>query len=143
MTPSFRPRRRRRLRRHGDGGQASVFLIMLVPAVMIVLALVWEGGQMLLAKSELLGVAHSAARVGSHTIDPVATLGEGTPVVDPIRARQAATDYLRGAGAEGEAAVDGRRVVVLARTAYTPSLLPIGVRQIEAEASATALQPSG
>ena len=131
----------RRHRRYGDEGQASVFLIMLMPAVMVVFALVWEGGQMLVAKSELLGVAHSAARAGSHAIDPVATYSLGTPTVDPVRARQAAVEHLRGAGAEGEVAVDGERVVVLARTTYTPSLLPLGALGIEAEATATALQP--
>jgi hypothetical protein len=120
-----------------------VFLTVLLPAVMIVFALVWEGGQMLLAKAELLGVAHSAARAGSHAIDPAATLGEGAPVLDINGARQAAADHLHGAGAQGEVVVERERVVVLARTAYTPSLLPIGVQEIEVDAYAVALQPPG
>ncbi|WP_236568038.1 TadE/TadG family type IV pilus assembly protein [Nocardiopsis sp. FR6] len=131
-----------RRRQHlGDEGQASVFLIMLMPVVMIAFALMWEAGQMLLAKSELLGVAHAAARAGSHEIDQAATLGEGAPVLDSDSARQTAVDYLHGAGLTGEVLADGERVVVLARTAYRPSLLPMGLREIEAEASATALQP--
>ena len=45
-----------------DAGNASVFLILLVPIVMVVFALVWEAGQMLVAKSDLLSTAHAAAR---------------------------------------------------------------------------------
>lgn len=131
----------RRRRRRGDEGQASVLLIMLMPVVMIVFALVWETGQMLVTKAELLTVAHAAARVGAHQLDTVATVENGTPVLDPEGARRAATGHLRSAGSTGGAQIEGDRVVVLARTVYTPALLPIGPSEIEAEATATALQP--
>ncbi|MEE2038927.1 pilus assembly protein TadG-related protein [Nocardiopsis sp. CT-R113] len=136
-----RHHRRNRARR-SDDGHASVFLIMLIPVIAVVFALVVEAGQALVAKSELLTVAHSAARVGAHQVDPAATLGEGAPVLDPDGARQAATDHLHEAGMSGQVSVVGERVVVLARTAYTPNLLPIGEQQIEVQASAAALQPS-
>ncbi|PDP86476.1 hypothetical protein CQJ94_16600 [Glycomyces fuscus] len=137
-------RARRRALQHRDGGHASVFLIMLVPVVMAVFALVWEAGQMLVAKSELLAAAHSAARAGTHQLDTVATVDEGAPVLDAGGARRAAVDHLRSVGMGGRVAVEQDRVVVLARTAYTPVLLPIGERTIEAEATATALRaPAG
>jgi Flp pilus assembly protein TadG len=140
MTQDLRAHRRRRVRRSGDDGQASVFLIMLVPVVMVVFALVWEAGQMLVAKAELLAVAHSAARAGTHQLDTAATLDEGAPVLDD-GARQAAVDHLGSAGADGRVVVEEGRVVVLARTTYTPVLLSVGEQAIEAEATAVALQP--
>jgi hypothetical protein len=118
-----------------------VFLIMLVPVVMAVFALVWEAGQMLVAKSELLAAAHSAARAGTHQLDTVATVDEGAPVLDARGAHRAAADHLRSVGMGGRVVVEQDRVVVLARTAYIPVLLPIGERTIEAEATATALRP--
>ncbi|WP_160050066.1 pilus assembly protein TadG-related protein [Nocardiopsis sp. FR4] len=131
----------RRRRRRGDAGQASVFLIMLVPVVMVVFALVWEAGQMLVAKAELLTVAHTAARAGAHQLDTAATVENGVPVLDREGATRVAVGHLRSAGSAGGAEVEGDQVVVLARTVYTPALLPIGPSGIEAEATATALQP--
>ncbi|MEV2279426.1 pilus assembly protein TadG-related protein [Nocardiopsis sp. NPDC049922] len=127
--------------RRGDQGQASVFLLMLVPVVMIVFALVWEAGQMLVAKAELLSVAHSAARAGAHQLDGAASLAGGSPVLDAAEASQAALDHLGSAGLGGQVVVEDNRVVVLAHTTHTPDLLPIGAREIEAEAAAAALQP--
>ncbi|MCY9785175.1 pilus assembly protein TadG-related protein [Nocardiopsis sp. EMB25] len=124
-----------------DEGQASVFLLMLVPVVMIVFALVWEAGQMLVAKAELLSVAHSAARAGAHQLDGSASLAGGSPVLDADRASQAALDHLGSAGLGGQVVVEDNRVVVLARSTFTPALLPVGSREIEAEATATALHP--
>ncbi|OLT26900.1 hypothetical protein BJF83_20090 [Nocardiopsis sp. CNR-923] len=118
-----------------------MFLILLVPVVMIVFALVWEAGQMLVAKAELLSVAHSAARAGAHQLDGAASLTGGSPVLDADRASQAVLDHLNSQGLGGQVVVEDHRVVVLARSTYTPDLLPIGAREIAAEAAAAALQP--
>ncbi|GAB3734105.1 TadE/TadG family type IV pilus assembly protein [Nocardiopsis nanhaiensis] len=118
-----------------------MFLILLMPVFLVVFALVWEGGQMLAAKSELMTVAHSAARAGTHQLDQAATLAEGAAVVDTEAARRAAVGHLGSAGARGRATAEDDQVVVLAQVTYTPSLLPIGEREIEAEATATAHQP--
>lgn len=96
---------------------------------------------MLVAKVELMTVTHSAARAGTHQVDQAATLAEGVPVLDPQAAHRVAVEHLHSAGATGRAVVEDDQVVVLARLAYTPSLLPIGEREIEAEATATAHQP--
>ncbi|MFD6949833.1 hypothetical protein A6A08_21200 [Nocardiopsis sp. TSRI0078] len=118
-----------------------MLLIMLVPVITVVFALVWEGGQMLAAKSELLDIAHSAARSGTHQIDTAATLEQGIPVLDTAAAQQAAIDHLASQGLTGRVLVEEERVAVLARTTYTPSVLPITATPIEAEATATVLQP--
>ncbi|MFV2198840.1 TadE family protein [Nocardiopsis sp. LOL_012] len=131
----------RQHRRNGDEGHASVFLILLMPVVIIVFALVWEAGQMLAAKSELLATAHEAARAGTHQIDERRTLERGAPVMDPGRARRAAARYLHDTGATGTVQAREGQVAVVARTTYTPALLPIGPRVIEARATASALQP--
>lgn len=118
-----------------------MFLIMLIPAVMVVFALVWEAGQMLATKAELLAAAHSAARAATHQLDEAATLDQGAPALDTEAARRAAIDYLNSTGLGGHVLVERDRVVVLARTTYAPVLLPITETPIEAEATATALQP--
>lgn len=138
----FAPSSERRCRRsRADGGHASVFLILLMPLLGLVFALVWEGGQMLVAKAELMTVAHSAARAGTHQVDQTATLDVGAPVLDEEHARRAAMEYLDSAGVRGWAVVQEERVVVLAQAVYSPVLLPITETEIEAEASATAHQP--
>ena len=96
---------------------------------------------MLAAKSELMTVAHSAARAGTHEVDQASTLSEGSPVLAPQDARRAAVEHLHSSGARGQASVGDGRVVVLARITHTPTLLPISDREIEAEATATAHQP--
>ncbi|CAL9330858.1 hypothetical protein SUDANB121_00078 [Nocardiopsis dassonvillei] len=129
------------LHRSGDEGNASTFLLMLVPVVMVVFALVWEAGQMLLTKTELLTAAHEAARAGAQQVDEAETLRTGIPVLAPHDARRAAIDHLRSPDAAVQAEIDGDQVAVRVRTTYAPALLPIGVREIEAEATATALPP--
>lgn len=140
--PTIQPARRRRgARGQADDGHASVFLLMLMPLLGMVFALVWEGGQMLVAKAELMTTAHSAARAGTHQLDQVATVAEGVPVLDSHAARGAAVEHLSSAGARGRAVVEDGQVVVLAQATYTPALLPIRGREIAAEARATAYQP--
>ncbi|WP_017613991.1 pilus assembly protein TadG-related protein [Nocardiopsis salina] len=126
-----------------DAGNASVFLILLIPVVTLVFALVWEAGQMLVAKSDLLEATHAAARAGAHQVDTSAVLAHGETVLAPQAAERAATEHLVRAGVSGRAEADGEQVVILARTTYTPALLPIGSQVIEAEANAVAVQPSG
>lgn len=118
-----------------------MFLVMLMPLLGVVFALVWEGGQMLVTKAELMTVAHSAARAGTHQVDQTATLDMGTPVLDEEHARRAAVEHLDSAGVRGWAVVQEGRVVVLAQAVYSPVLLSITESEIEAEASATAHQP--
>lgn len=134
-------RRCRRRRSRADGGQASVFLIMLMPLIGVVFALVWEGGQMLVAKAELMTLAHAAARAGTYQVDQMTTLAEGSPVLDRQAAQGAAVEHLHSVGARGRAVAEADQVVVLAQMTYAPRLLPIGEREIEVEASATAHQP--
>ncbi|MBR8741428.1 TadE/TadG family type IV pilus assembly protein [Nocardiopsis sp. MG754419] len=131
----------RRCRFRADDGQASVFLILLMPLLGVVFALVWEGGQMLVAKAELMTLAHSAARAGAHQVDQEATLAGGAPVLDPPAAHDAALAHLHSAGTRGRAVIADGRVAVRAQTSYAPVLLPIAERDIEAEATAVAHQP--
>ena len=128
-------------RYRSDGGQASVFLILLIPVFVVVFALVWEGGQMLVSKAELMTVARSAARAGTHQVDQTAMLDSGAPVLNEEHARRAAVEYLESAGVRGGAVVGEGQVVVLAQTGYSAVLLPIPESEIEAEASATVHQP--
>ncbi|MGW5878984.1 pilus assembly protein TadG-related protein [Nocardiopsis terrae] len=141
-APTAKPARRHRGgRSRADGGHASVFLILLMPLLGLVFALVWEGGQMLVAKAELMTLAHAAARAGTHQVDQITTLVEGTPVLDRQAAQGAAVEHLHSVGARGRAVAEADQVVVLAQMTYAPRLLPIGEREIEAQASATAHQP--
>ncbi|MGW8439157.1 TadE/TadG family type IV pilus assembly protein [Nocardiopsis sp. NPDC055879] len=128
-------------RYRSDGGQASVFLIMLMPLLGVVFALLWEGGQMLVAKAELMTLAHSAARAGTHQVDQTTTLMEGAPVLDAQEAQGAALEHMDTVGVSGRVVVQEGQVVVLARAVYSPALLPIPESEIEAQASATAHQP--
>lgn len=113
-----------------------MFLLLLVPVLMIVFALVWEAGHMLTVRTDLLGATREAARAGAHRLDETASLARSAPVLDEAGARRAAIGHLRAVGAQGRVTVAEDGVTVLARTSYTPVLLPLGPRVIEAEATA-------
>ncbi|MFL1375761.1 pilus assembly protein TadG-related protein [Nocardiopsis protaetiae] len=120
-----------------DEGHASVFLLLLVPVLMVVFALVWEAGHMLTVRTELMGAAREAARAATHRLDEGETLARNAPVLDESGAREAAVRQLRAVDAQGLVTVTQDGVTVLARTSYTPVLLPLGPREVEAEATAT------
>jgi Flp pilus assembly protein TadG len=62
-------------RRHGDRGSVSVWVVIFAFTTMILLTLVVDGGQVMIAKSRAADIAEQAARAAADDIDPAALRG--------------------------------------------------------------------
>ncbi|MGW2081326.1 pilus assembly protein TadG-related protein [Streptomyces sp. NPDC001939] len=89
------------------------------------LALVVDGGRLLMASADAEDMAAEAARAAGQEINgPAAVRGEGTRA-DPRKAVSAAEQFLADSGLSGSVTVsaDGHKVNVTVRTTYHPILL--------------------
>ncbi|MET8210347.1 pilus assembly protein TadG-related protein [Streptomyces sp. NPDC055059] len=110
-----------------DAERGSVTLYFLGFAVVMIglLALVVDGGRLLMASADAEDMAAEAARAAGQEINgPAAVRGEGTRA-DPQQAVGAAQEFLADSGLSGSVTVsaDGQKVNVTVRTTYHPILL--------------------
>jgi len=147
--------RRRMRRRRGRAGQldpeagvVTVFVVVLMVALLLVAGLVFDGGRTIVAKRHAINLAEQAARAGAQALD-IATLRAGGPVrLDPRQARRAALDYLRSAGETGTVAVTrdatGDLVSVVVPFSVRSSLLTLaGVPELHGAGQASARNCQG
>ncbi len=117
-------------------------------ALIVLLALVADGGVLFAAHRDLQGTADGAARAGAGALDQAtyrATNGQ-VARLDPTLAQTAAARYLTVAGFAGRASItaDTARVtVVLARALRPPLLGVFGVGAVEVDARAVARPATG
>jgi hypothetical protein len=90
-------------RPRGERGAVSVFVVSLIPAFVVVLGLVLDGGHMLSGHRGTRNLAAQAARAGAQEIDPPPP--GGRPTLNPVRAPQRAEAFLAAADATGSARV--------------------------------------
>lgn len=105
--------RSRTRRAHGDRGSVSVFVVVMVPALLAAAGLVLDGGRQLEARRSAHGAAQAAARAAVQGTDDEVIQG----VIDPDEALARAHDELASHGASGSATlVDGMIVVTVTDT---------------------------
>jgi len=127
-----------------DEGSASLFVVVLVPALLATAGLVIDGGYALAARQEAAGVAEQAARAGADALSRDGLRASGPVRLDPAAATTAARDYLAGTGHTGTATVSGDAVRVSVRiTRPTAVLSAIGIDTVSATATATAIGITG
>ena len=101
--------------RRGEGGQALVYVAVMLPLFLAIVGLAVDGGVVWGARRELQNVADTAARAGAMQIDLGAyrqSAGE-VIVLDPTSARETAAGYLAETpGLVAEVQADQQRVVV-------------------------------
>ncbi|GAA3745205.1 Flp pilus assembly protein TadG [Spinactinospora alkalitolerans] len=122
--------------RSSDRGQVTAFVVTVSIALILLFALVLEGGTALGTRSRALSLAQEAARAGAQQLDLTAYRAGQDVTLDADAAEQAARDFLRQAGAEGTVQVDGDTVTVTARLNHTFTLLPLGTRSLSGTAGA-------
>jgi hypothetical protein len=88
-----------------DGGQITVFVVVLTVAVVMFAGLVLDGGLALAAKVRAIGEAQEAARNGAQALDLAAYRADGTVRLVPGQARTLAQDYLGSTGDTGTVTV--------------------------------------
>jgi len=124
----------------GERGQTIVWVAVFLPALLVVLGLVVDGGLALNARRDLQNVADRAARAGAMQIDEVAYKQDGTVRLDPTRASVAADSYAVGEAVSAvsvKAGVDELRVTVQ-RNYPTAFLRLFGVRAVSMSATGLA-----
>jgi hypothetical protein len=125
-------------RGRGEEGAVSLFVVVLVVALLAAIGLVVDGGGKIRALEHADEAAREAARAGSQMLDiPAAVRGQRVDV-DPGAAGRAARAYLDAAGVEGSVSVSGALVTVSTRVVYRPVFLGfIGVGPIAVTAEAS------
>ncbi|GAA4215254.1 pilus assembly protein TadG-related protein [Actinocatenispora rupis] len=139
----IRGRRWRRLR--DDSGQATVFVLALLPLLLVFGGLVFDGGAYLTAHTRAVDLAQSAARTGAQQLDLTALRAHDTTraPIDPAAARAAALRVIRSNGLSGTATATPTRVrVQVTGTGHTRLLGVIGIDTftVRAAGAATAQQ---
>ncbi|WP_369370325.1 pilus assembly protein TadG-related protein [Promicromonospora sp. Populi] len=127
----------RRVRERGD---INILAAGMVPALIIAIGLVVDGGGRLQAEDEAEYAADQAARAAAQQIRiDRAQLGL-PPEVDPARATQAAADTLDALGVQGGVtAVNGATVSVGTQVTYETTFLTlIGISSLDVSADAEA-----
>lgn len=130
---------RKPCRRPHDAGTVTAKVIVMTLAVLALSGLVLDAGLAVSTKVNATSVAQAAARAGARELDVVALRANGTVRLDPIKAHDAATNWLTRAGLTGTVTVTGNRVAVSVTTSRRTQLLQvIGIGSIPVHADVTA-----
>lgn len=123
-----------------ERGSATVFVMLFTVALLVAAGLVIDGGHAMAERRKLSNQAQQAARVGADALDEADLRDGGTPDVDPVRARAAATAYLSEVGATGATvSVRGGEVTVTLEGRAKTSILSVaGIDDIPVAGSGTA-----
>ncbi|ASR36603.1 hypothetical protein BAY61_18140 [Prauserella marina] len=124
-------------RTRGDDGSVSVMIAVLIPALLLVLALVVDGSARLRAIARADALAAEAARAANTAVDTRST----SVTVDTATAARTATDYLAHAGHPGYVTITGPRAVRVTVTVTEPTT--IGLLGSTVHATGTALAQLG
>ena len=128
-------RLRRQLAGRGERGSTSIAAAVLVPAVIVMLGLVYDGNGKVAAAREANAAAVAAARAGGDA--SAANVAAGA---SPGRsAAGAARRSLAAQGVNGSVSVSGRTLTVRATETYqTVFLQLVGIGQLQGHGEATA-----
>lgn len=128
--------------RRDERGEASIYVLLLVPAMILMIGLVVDGGQKTRADQTAQTAAAAAARAAT---DAAATDQLGGRAGTAIAVR-AARGYLSQAGVTGtvQVAGGGRVTITTSSTARTQFLSLIGINTVEGRGHAeSTLIPTG
>lgn len=131
---------RRQLLRDEHGMAISVWMALIVPAVLLMLGIAVDLSGHIGAKRHAYEVAAQAARVAGQKLDADSYLADGRTLrLNPTRAGNAALAYVAGSGMTGSVrAVSATRLVVSTTATYRPqflSMLGVGTLTVTGEAT--------
>ncbi|MBO0608276.1 pilus assembly protein TadG-related protein [Myceligenerans salitolerans] len=121
-------------------GEVNILVAGLIPALIIAIGLVVDGGGRLQAADHAQYAAEQAARAGAQEQDISEAQYGRPPTLDEAAAIAAAESHLAAAGVSGQVDhVQGASIAVRATVTYeTKFLALIGIRSLTAEGSAEA-----
>lgn len=95
-----------------ERGQVTLFAVIATVAMLVLAALVLDGGYVLAARRRAIDEANGAARAAAQALVPAAYRTSSQVSLDPDVAASAARQYLAAAGHRGTVRVEGDEVVV-------------------------------
>lgn len=127
-----------------DGGQITVFVVVMTVALILVAGLVLDGGLTLAARERAVDEAQQAARAGAQAINLATYRQNGTLVLDPAQAVADARSYLAATGYQGSVQVTGNVVTVEVTVTQQMQILDAaGLGSITVHATASAIPERG
>jgi Flp pilus assembly protein TadG len=126
-----------------ESGSVIAFTAVMAIGLLVLVGLVYDGGQIIAAHSEARSHAAKAARAGAQEIDLTELRLTGRTVLDPTAAEAAARAYLTEVGAQGTVRVDGATVTVTVTAVQPMRILPMPDRRITTSRTATAIDEEG
>lgn len=121
-----------------ERGDASVFVVLMAPVLVVVAGLVVDGAGQVQAQERAIAVAQSAARAGVNGGVPD-ELEAGVVRLNPASAQSAAQTYLGAAGVSGSATASEQDVTVSTSVAYQTKFLSIiGITTLEGTGTGSA-----
>src|SRR5436190_5052329 len=124
-------------------GSVSLLVVVLGAAILLLVALVYDAGELLNARQQAYAAAGEASRAGAQALAP-RLRDTSTPTLDPDGAAQAAAAYLTPLGYQAAVIVAGDTVTVTATTTgdlgALGRMLDLAHPTITATASATAVR---
>jgi hypothetical protein len=136
------PKARAAGRCRGDDGSVTPLWIVFTLALMLMAAVLFEGGQILAARREATNLALQGARAGAQVFDEAA-VRSGPVRLDPAGADTEVRRFLAGQADSVVVRVVGDQVTVtVTMTQQTPALAVIGIpsRTVSATESARAVR---
>lgn len=125
-------------RRSGlDRGSISAFVVCLAMTFIVVAGLAVDSGRVVATRIDVADHAENAARVA---VQQLRGIRSGERVIDPVRARRAATQYLSGFGLAGEVSVEPKSVTVTIQATQSMTLLRlVGIEHQQVSATRRAV----
>lgn len=121
-----------------EQGSITLGLVVLVLAMFAAVGLVVDGGAKVQAVQQATRVAAEAARAGAQEVNAAGVQTQGSPRLNPVRARATARAVLADAGVTGTVSATGTEVAVQASvTRPTVFLGMFGAGSVTGTGSAT------
>lgn len=95
-----------------EEGAATIFVVGLATALLMLAGLLYDGGRVLAARREAFHTADNAARAAAQAVDIDVVRSGATPLLDVAAAEIAARDYLDRLGLDGDVLVTADQVSV-------------------------------
>lgn len=121
-----------------EHGSISAFMAIIAVALIMVIGLVYDGGQVLATQASAGDLASNAARAGAQEIDLDALRATGTVRLHPERAAATAEAFLAAREASGSASVSGADITVTVTAHAEMRILPLPARTVRVSNTATA-----
>ena len=95
-----------------EDGAATIFVVGLATALLMVAGLLYDGGRVLAARREAFHTADNAARAAAQAVDIEVVRSGSSPLLDVAAAEIAAREYLERLGVDGAVVVTADHVSV-------------------------------